>query len=130
MTTQEFIQTLEDRNYSYEIKENKIVVTHDGDVILFNNFNSIPSGVEFNNKGVVYLYELKDLQSGVMFNNKGDIVLDSIKNISPDAKFNNSGNIRLEFLDGIWFDKWNGNIKGIGYKRLLNKMVSLGLFDR
>jgi hypothetical protein len=130
MIREEFIQALEDHNYSYEIEGDKIVVTHKGDIILFNNFDSIPSGVEFNSNGVVYLYELKDLPSGVIFNNKEEVVLDSIENISPDVKFNNSGNIRLELLGGIWFDKWKGNIKGIGYRRLLNKMVSLGLFDK
>lgn len=127
MTRQEFIQELEDHNYSYEIKENKIVVTHKDRIILFNDFNSIPSGVEFNSGGVVYLYELKGILSGVIFNNKGDIILDSVKNISPDVKFNNSGDIRL---NERWFYEWEGHIEGIGYKRLLNKMVSLGLFDR
>ena len=130
MTREEFIKELNKKGYSYEIEGDKIVVTHKGDIILFNNFNSIPSGVEFNSNGVVYLYELKDLPSEVIFNNKGDVVLDSIKNIFPDVKFNNSGNIRLELLGGIWFDKWKGNIKGIGYKRLLNKMISLGLFNK
>jgi hypothetical protein len=128
MTREEFIQELEYNNCSYEIKENKIVATHKDGIILF--INSIPSGVEFNSKGVVYLYELKDLPSGVIFNNKGDIVLDSIKNISRGVKFNNSGDIRLNSLTGGWFYEWDGNIGGIGENRLLNKMISLGLFER
>jgi hypothetical protein len=130
MIREEFIQSLEDHNYSYEIKGDKIVVTHDGSIILFNNFNSIPSGVEFNSNSVVYLYELKDLPSGVMFNNRGDIILDSIKNISRGVKFNNRGDIRLDSLTGGWFYEWDGNIEGINEKRLLNKMISLGLFER
>jgi len=128
MTREEFIQELEYHSCSYEIKENKIVATHKDGIILF--INSIPSGVEFNSKGVVYLYELKDLPSGVIFNNKGDIVLDSIKNISRGVKFNNSGDIRLNSLTGGWFYEWDGNIEGINEKRLLNKMISLGLFER
>jgi hypothetical protein len=128
MIREEFIQALEDHNYSYEIKENKIVATHKGGIILF--LNSIPSGVEFNSNGVVYLYELKDLPSGVMFNNRGDVILDSIKNISRGVKFNNRGDIRLDSLTGGWFYEWDGNINGIGENRLLNKMISLGLFER
>ena len=130
MIREEFIQSLEDHNYSYEIKGDKIVVTHDGSIILFNNFNSIPSGVEFNSKGVVYLYELKDIPSGVIFNNKGDILLSSTESISGGVKFNNSGDTRLDSLTGGWFYDWNGNIEGIDEKRLLNKMISLGLFDK
>jgi hypothetical protein len=128
MIREEFIQSLEDHNYSYEIKGDKRVVTHDGSIILF--LNSIPSGVEFNSNSVVYLYELKDLPSGVMFNNRGDIILDSIKNISRGVKFNNRGDIRLDSLTGGWFYEWDGNIEGINEKRLLNKMISLGLFER
>jgi hypothetical protein len=128
MTREAFIKVLEYNNCSYEIEGDKIVATHKDGIILF--LNSIPSGVEFNSNGVVYLYELKDLPSGVEFNNKEEVVLDSIENISPDVKFNNSGNIRLDSLTGGWFYEWDGNIEGIGENRLLNKMISLGLFER
>ena len=130
MTKEEFIEILNERPYSYQEKRDKIVVTGEGTIILLSALESIPSGVEFNNRGGVYLYELKNLPPGVIFNNKENIILDSVKSISPDVKFNNLGNIRLSSLTGDWFDVWEGNIKGISYKRILNKMISLGLFDK
>jgi len=36
----------------------------------------------------------------------------------------------LESLIGGPFNEWEGNIEGINKKRLLNKMISLGLFKR
>ena len=31
---------------------------------------------------------------------------------------------------GGYFDDWKGNIEWVDEKRLLNKMISLGLFER
>ena len=130
MTREAFIKVLDYNGYSYEKKGNKIVVTHKNAIMLLNDLVSIPSDVEFNTEDNLYLYGLKDLPSGVIFNNDGNIVLDSLKSISPGVAFNNSGDIRLESLTGCWFWEWNGNIDGIDEKRLLNKMISLGLFER
>jgi hypothetical protein len=44
--------------------------------------------------------------------------------------FKNKGDVYLRALTGGWFDDWKGNIKGIDSKRLLNSMISKGLFER
>jgi hypothetical protein len=109
MTQEEFIEILKEKDYSYEIEGDNIVVTHKWTVHL-NSLTSLPSGVEFNNAGIVYLNSLTSLPSGVEFRNGGDVNLNSII--------------------GGWFQDWKGNIEGIGSKRLLNLMISKGVFER
>ena len=111
MTREEFTKQLDKKRYSYEIEGDKIIIIsgYGGDVYL-NALTSLPPGVVFNNKGNVYLNSLTSLPPGVVFNNKGGVY--------------------LEFLIGVWLYEWEGNIKGIDEKRLLNKMISIGLFDR
>ena len=73
-----------------------------------NSLTSIPPGVEFRNGGYVSLNSLTSLPPGVMFSNEGDVKLDS--------------------LIEDWFHDWKGNMEGIDSKRLLNLMISKGLF--
>ena len=50
---------------------------------------------------------------------------------TPGVGFNNGGNIDLSSLmGGYWFEDWKGNIEGINPPRLLDKMVSFGLFNK
>jgi len=46
------------------------------------------------------------------------------------VEFKNRGYVYLRSLIRGGFQDWEGNIKGIDSKRLLNKMISLGLFER
>jgi len=46
------------------------------------------------------------------------------------VEFNNGGNVWLRDIIGGFFNKWEGNIEGIDSNRLLNKMISLGIFER
>ena len=108
MKQEEFIKVLDEKRYPYEIEGNKIVVTHKGFVDL-RSLTSLPPGVEFKNRGFVDLESLTSLPPGVEFNNGGDVYLNLI---------------------GGWFGKWEGNIKGISSKRLLNLMISKGVFKR
>ena len=89
MTREEFIQELDNRNYSYNIEGDKIAVTE---------------------KGTVDLQSLPSLPPGVVFNNGDDVALKS--------------------LIGGWFSQWEGNIKGVDSKKLLNFMVSKGIFEK
>lgn len=109
MTREKFIKKLEDSQYPYEIQGNKIVVTHEGHVEL-ESLTSLPSRTEFRNRGYVYLDSLTSLPSDVVFGNGREIYLDS--------------------LTGDFFSKWGGNIEGVDSKRLLNLMISKGLFER
>jgi hypothetical protein len=108
MTREEFIDVLDNKQYPYEIEGNKIVVI--GEYVSLDALTSLPPGVEFKNGGTVYLHSLTSIPPGVEFNNGNDVNLDS--------------------LTGDWFDYWKGNIEGIEYKRLLNKMIKDGIFER
>jgi hypothetical protein len=46
------------------------------------------------------------------------------------VEFKNKRDVVLGALTGGWFSDWKGNIKGIDSKRLLNSMISKGLFER
>ena len=108
MTQEKFIKVLDHEDYSYEIEGDKIVVTYKDDVWL-GSITSLPTGVEFKNKGHVYLGDLTSLPPGVEFRNKGHVILKS--------------------LIGGGFNDHKGNIDGIDSKRLLNLMISKGLFE-
>ena len=149
MTQEKFRKVLDDKGYYYKIEGNKIVVIHKGTVEL-NSLTSIPLDMVFNNEGNVWLDSLASIPPGVVFNNKGGVDLDSLASIppgvefrnggylsfksltslSPGVVFDNGGDIYLRSLVGGWFSGWKGNIEGIDNKRLLNKMISLGLFAR
>ena len=108
MTREEFIKVLKKEKYSYEIEGDKIVVTHKD----------------------VYLSALTSLPPGVVFKNEGGVYLDSLTSLHPGVEFSNGGGVRLKSLTGDWFDEWAGNIEGIDSKRLLNFMISKGVFER
>ena len=129
MTQEKFREVLDKKGYPYKIEGNKIVVTHEDDVYL-RSLKTIPPDVEFKNGGYVDLESLTSLPSGVVFNNGGGVNLRSLTSLPPDVEFKNGGNIYLGYLIGRWIDEWPGNIKGIDSKRLLNKMISLGIFER
>ena len=107
MTQKEFIKVLKEKRYSYEIDEDKIVVTHEG---------------------YVYLNSLTSLPPGVVFKNGGDVGLYSLTSIPPGVVFKNGWDVNLESLIGGWFNYWVDDIEGIDNKRLLNLMISKGIF--
>jgi hypothetical protein len=109
MTREEFIKVLDEKGYSYAIKGDRVIVTHSGGVYL-DSLRTLPQGIEFNNGRGVNLESLRTLPQGI--------------------EFNNGGYVNLMSLIGGWLSFWEGNIEGIKYKRLLNKMISLGLFDK
>ena len=128
MTREEFIKVLDKKDHSYKIEGNKMTITNDlhiysGLVI------SLPPGVVFINNGDVDFRYLTSISSGVEFKNGGGVHLPSLTSLSPGVEFNN-GDVWLKSLIGDWFYLWNGNIKGIDKKRLLNKMIKDGVFDR
>ena len=160
MTQKEFIEVLDEKGYSYEIEGDKIVVTVLGSVFLndltslpsgvefrggyhvhLGSLTSLPPGVVFNNKGDVYLESLTSIHPDVEFNNtgyvekymgfvKGHVYLKRLTSIPPGVKFKNGGGVELDALIGEWISGWEGNIEGINNKRLLNLMISKGIFER
>ena len=109
MTQEEFIEVLDKKGYSYEMEGNKIVVTY---------------------KFYVDLVSLTSLPPGVVFSNVGEVGLRSLEAIPPDVEFRTTYDVNLQSLTGNWFSEWEGNIKGIRFNRLLNKMISIGIFNR
>lgn len=119
--------------------------------VKLNSLKTLPTGVQFNNGGNVHLNSLETLHSDVQFNNGGGVdlislktllfdvqfmnkdwvILESLENIPSGVKFNNEGDVELRSLIGErFFSKWKGNIEGIDSKRLLNVMISKGVFER
>ena len=131
MTREEFTKQLDKKRYSYEIEGDKIIIIsgYGGDVYL-NALTSLPPGVEFRNKDHVGLESLTSLPPGVVFKNGGYVYLRSLTSLPPDVEFNNGGDVWLRDIIGGFFNKWKGNIEGVDEKRLLNKMISLGIFER
>ena len=139
MTREGFIEELEGEEYSYEIEKiegDKIIVIYGGDADFPDNagyvdlgsIKSLPPGVHFNNGGFVNLQSLTSLSPGVQFNNKGAVGLNSLTSLPPGVEFNNEGAVWLYSIVGGGFEDWKGNIEGIDSKRLLNFMISKGMF--
>ena len=98
MTQEEFIQVLDKKNYSYEIKGNKIIVTHEGCVDL-RYLTSLPSDVVFKNGGYVDLMRLVSFPTGVEFRNKGEVDLHAVNFLPSDVVFRNEGGVHFRRLD-------------------------------
>ena len=132
MTREEFIEMLEEKEYSYyTIEGDKIVINRNGPVFLAAP-TSLPPDVEFRNAGYVDLASVTSLPSGVKFNNWDYVDLASVTSIHPNVEFNGGGEVYLKSLIGKAkaFRTWKGNIYGIDSNRLLNKMIKDGLFEK
>jgi len=148
MTREEFIKVLNKKRHSYEIEGDKIVVIQD-DVnlpVVLRSINSLPPDVVFKNEGNVLLDPITSLPPGFEFKNSGDVYLNSLTSIPSDVVFNNGGDVELRLIRSLsigvvfnngggvffggWFHSWEGNIEGIDSKRLLNKMIKDGVFER
>jgi hypothetical protein len=132
MTREEFIKILEEEGYSYEIEnEDKIIITYPGGVWL-DSLETLPPGVVFKNGRDVWLESLETLPPGVVFKNVRDVNLESLKTLPPGVEFRNGGDVYLnslmKILTGVSFDSWECNIEGVDPKRLLNLMISKGVF--
>ena len=100
-----------------------------GDVVL-DSLGNLSSVVVFENRGNVDLPVLTSLTLGVEFSNEGNVDLPQLTSIPPGVKFSNKSYVYLKSLVGGYFHDWRGNIKGINSNRLLNLMISKGLFER
>jgi hypothetical protein len=127
MTQEEFVQVLKKFGYSFERAGDEILVTHQGSVSL-GSLKSLPPGVQFQNRGNVWLNSLERVPPGVRFENNGDVGLSSLESLPPGFRFENQWDVDLNSLMGGWFYEWNGNIKGVDSKRLLNLMIDKKLF--
>ena len=124
------VRELRDTYYT-EVKGGKIIVSafpdEDGSCDIDLRELEIPSDVIFENEGEVTL-SIEEIPENVEFANEGDVYLYHVENIHTSVKFNNEGDVWLKVG---WFNLiWKGNIEGIDSKRLLNFMISKGVFER
>ena len=130
MTREEFIEVLDEKGYTYEIEGDKLVVTW-GDMygsVNLGSLETLPPGVEFKNGATVWLQSLETLPSDVVFRNGGNVRLHSLETLPPGVVFRNEGDVDLYSLIGGWLGDWSGNIEEVDSNRLLNSMISKGLF--
>ena len=136
MTQEEFIKLLHDKSYSYEIRGDKVIVTHNSDVMFYEHDKTpipyigmtLPPGVEFQNEGSVRFYYLKGLpgiedSAPVVFKNKGDVWLDKLMVLPPGVEFKNTGDVRFNYLSVI-----SARQPGVEFQN--GKNVFLGGLDR
>ena len=108
MTREEFMDLLDQRQKRYKIEDDKIIVIEEGPIGL-----GMPSG---------------KIPYGVIFKNRGFVDLGITKKIDPSVIFNNTGVVIFDFKGLRYIHNWPGNIEGIYEQRLLNLMISKGLF--
>ena len=99
MTEKEFIKHLQERDISFTIKKD-IIIINGGDVNL-DSCTSLPENVQFNNGGDVDLRSCTSLPENVQFNNGGDVYLRSCKSIPENVQFNNGGDVDLRSLTSL-----------------------------
>ena len=130
MTREEFIKVLDGKEYSYEIEGDKIIVTYKGDLYLSTKSWTPPDvpDEELSNRWDEWSNLLTSLPSGVEFRNERHVYLEALTSLPPGVEFRNGGYVYLSALIGGWLHEWEGNIKGIDSKRLLNLMISKGMF--
>ena len=149
MTREEFIEELERKRIFFFMDNERIMITDNTGVDLAD-LTSLPPDVTFANKGSVDLTRLKFLPPGIEFKNTRTVYLHSLEELPEEITFETGGNLYINLITRIpkgvkfegnkegliylsllgWIDEWEGNIPGINTKTLLNKMVTLGLFDR
>lgn len=93
MTSEQFKNYCNRQDYSYEIVDDRIIVTYRYNFSL-GNFKKLPNNVTFRNNGYVNLPNVEEINDTTLFENSGDVHM--INNIViPDnyKGFKNSGNI-------------------------------------
>jgi hypothetical protein len=81
-------------------------------------------------EGIGYSYRIVGDKISVAPGFHGSLILNPLIGLPSSVEFSNGGDVMLGSLTGGWFGEWEGNIKGIESKGLLNKMISLGLFEK
>jgi hypothetical protein len=138
MEQEEFKSALDQKGIFYEMEEERLVIECYTDLNL-NRIKTIPSGVIFRYwlSGVslkVYLNDLEEIPPGVEFMG-GRIYLNSLRRIDPSVKIGSNCVMICPMLDGETINDvpaiyhFEFGIEGIEDWRILNKMISVGLFN-
>jgi hypothetical protein len=106
------------------------------DSVYLDRLKNLPKGVIFSNKKWITLRSVTSLPEEMIFSNGESIILTSLTTIPKGVIFSNDGFVQLGYKNkaGHYLafgpNQWEGNIKGINDKKLFNRMIELGLFDR
>ncbi len=152
MTKERFIDILRNEGYSFEVVEDKIVVTDGSRGHIYLDIDRMPPNVDFVNEGFVSIPVLLEIPEGVSFNNSGYVSLPWVKRIASGTVINNGGYVTLRRLSNIPVDVQFKNrgeiyaagihidssdiqinpevlgIKGISNRSLFNLMIRQGVF--
>jgi hypothetical protein len=134
MEREEFKRMLKEKGYPCEESEGRLIVGRTWNNIDLSWVKSIPSGIVFSNNFSVNLDSLEAIPSGVEFKNALGVYLASLRRIDPSVRFFNLSSVISPILGGsiegsiIW--SFSFSVPGIENYRVLNKMISMGLFWR
>jgi hypothetical protein len=134
MEREEFKRMLKEKGYPCEEEEGRLVVGRVWNNIDLSWVKSIPSGIVFSNNFSVNLDSLEAIPSGVEFNNGLNVYLASLRRIDTSVRFFNLSAVISPILGGtiegstIW--AFSFGVPGISDYRVLNSMISMGLFWR
>ena len=131
MEREEFIKILASSvNAPYVIEGEKIIVGRGFPFSIFlNHLTFVPDDVQFEGGGNIHMTSVEKIGERVLFKNSGRVLfknsggvgLLSLSRISRTVRFDNELNVIFRGDFGI---------DGINHNKILNKMISLGLFDR
>ena len=137
MNLEDFKRELRDKGYSYREEGGRLVV--EGNLI--SDLTQIPPGVIFQSDGEIWMNSLKAIPFDVEFRNGGWVYLRSVEKIDPSVRFHNenygvylgrfhsfSALIENTFSTGRSTWTFEFKIPGISDRRILNRMISIGLF--
>ena len=75
-------------------------------------------------------YSYKIEGDKIIVTHESDVSFDDLTSLPPDIEFKNVGDVYVGLRIRRLLNEWKFNIKGIDNKRLLNFMISKGVFER
>jgi len=133
MEREEFKRILEEKGYPYEETLTRIMVGKHRNSIDLSELKSIPSNVVFRNMGSLSLDSIEAIPSGVVFMNGLYVYFNSLRRIHPSVRFLNEGEriyTCTKTVGAVTIWSFSFGVPGISDYRVLNKMISMGLFWR
>ena len=97
--------------------------------VTLESLKDLPSDTVFENGTLVYLESLETLPFNFTFNNRSGVNLNSIKKIPSGVQFGNQVNHVVFNKFSLFLKDFDFGIEGISDIKILNKMISLGLFE-
>ena len=135
MSTAEFHEHLQSRQYDFVVKANWTVIQSNSSVptITLNGLKTLPNFVRFENDGHLVL-DVIELDEYVEFCNKGDVALHHLQTMPVGVKFMNDGHVqfyRLEYISDDTVFQNQGQISGAYSSMLLlaQAQKQLGLYQ-